>query len=96
MKSLHTENGNVIVWNIGYLPVRFKEHVFLSGEELPALIRFPGGLVLYEASSYLPARFKEKAAAFHRNNPELARKTMGINVRIQTLFDVLQMCVLPA
>ncbi len=96
LKSLHTENGNVIVWNIGYLPVRFKEHVFLSGEELPALIRFPGGLVLYEASSYLPARFKEKAAAFHRNNPELARKTMGVNVRIQTLFDVLQMCVLPA
>lgn len=95
LKSLHTENGNVIVWNIGYLPVRFKEHVFLSGEELPALTRFPGGLVMYEASSYLPVSFKEKAAAFHHNNPDLARKTMGINIRIQTLFDVLQMCVLP-
>ena len=46
LKSLHTETGNVTVWNIGYLPVRFKEHVFLSGEELPALTRFPGGLVL--------------------------------------------------
>lgn len=95
LKSLHTENGNVIVWNIGYLPVRFKEHVFLSGEELPALIRFPGALVLYEASSYLPAMFKEKAAVFHRNNPALDRKMMCVNVRIQTLFDVLQICVLP-
>lgn len=95
LKSLHTENGNVIVWNIGYLPVRSKEHVFLSGEELSALTRFPGGLVLYEASSYLPLKFKEKAAKLHHKNPDLARKTMGVNVKTQTLFDVLQMCVLP-
>lgn len=97
IKGLHTEGGdrNVILWNIGYLPVRYKEHVFLSGEELPALVQFPGGLVMYEASSYLPDRFKEKAAAFHHNDPKLARKTMGVNVRMQTLFDILQLCVLP-
>lgn len=95
LKSLHTETGNVTVWNIGYLPVRFKEHVFLSGEELPALTRFPGGLVLYESSSYLPQRLKNKASSFHKHNPELARKMMAVNVRFETLFDVLQMCVLP-
>lgn len=95
LKSLHTETGNVTVWNIGYLPVRFKEHVFLSGEELPAISRFPGGLVLYEASSYLPQILKSKASSFHKHNPELARKTMAVNVKFQTLFDILQMCVLP-
>ena len=95
IKSLRTEIGNVIIWNIGYLPVRYKEHVFLSGEELPALTRFPGGLILYEASSYLPEQFKGKAAKFHQHNPDLARKTMGVNVKLQTLFDVLQMCVIP-
>ena len=95
IKGLNTEVGNVILWNIGFLPVRYKEHVFLSGEELPALVQFPGGLVMYEASSYLPERFKEKAAAFHHNDPKLARKTMGVNVRMQTLFDILRLCVLP-
>lgn len=95
LKSLYTETGNVTVWNIGYLPIRFKEHVFLSGEELPALTRFPGGLVLYESSSYLSQRLKNKASSFHKHNPELARKTMAVNVRFETLFDVLQMCVLP-
>lgn len=95
IKALHTENDHVIVWNISYLPIRFKEFVLLSGEELPALTSFPVGLVLYEASSYLPGRFKDKAATFHRHNPNLARKTMGVNVRTSVLFDVLQMCVLP-
>ena len=95
IKSLHTENGNVILWNIGYLPVRYKEHVFLSGEELPALARFPGGLILYEASSYLPTQFKDNASKFHQHNPDLARKTMGVNVKFQTLFDVLRLCVIP-
>lgn len=95
LKSLHTETGNVIVWNLSYFPVCFKELVFLSGEELPAFTQFPGGLILYEASSYLPERFKAKAATIHQRDPDLARKTMGVNVRLQTLFDALQMCVLP-
>lgn len=95
LKALHTETGHVIVWNIGYFPVRLNEHVFLSGEELPALTQFPGGLVLYEASSYLPDQFKRKASAFHHQDPNLARKTMGVNVKMRTLFDVLQLCVLP-
>ena len=95
LKSLRTETGNVIVWNLSYFPVRFKELVFLSGEELPAFTQFPGGLLLYEASSYLPDRFKGKAATIHHGNQDLARKTMGVNVRLQTLFDALEMCVLP-
>ena len=95
LKALHTEIGHVIVWSIGYVPVRYKEHVFLSGEELPALTQFPGALVLYEASSYLPDAFKLKASSFHHRDPHLARKTMGVNVKLQTLFDVLQLCVLP-
>ena len=95
IKALNTENGNVILWNLCYLPRRFREYLFLSGEELLALTESPASLILYEASSYLPNRFKDKAAVFHKKNKSLERKTMGINVLIETLFDVLRMCVLP-
>ena len=95
LKSLSTESGNVIVWNLGYIPHRFREYVFVSGEDLLALMHAESSLIMYEASSYLPETFREKAAAFHKKNPDLARKTMGLNVRIQTLFNALQMCVLP-
>ena len=95
MKDLNTEIGNVIVWNIGLLPGKYSELVFLSGEELPALMYFPGGLVLYEASSYLPKGFQSSAASIHHGDVSLERKTMGINVRKQTLSAMLQMCILP-
>lgn len=95
LKELSTEVGKVIVWNICYFPVRFKEYVFVSGEELMALTQFPGGLLMYEASSYLPETFKEKAARFHHGDPNMERKTMGINVRIKRLFEALRLCVLP-
>lgn len=95
LKRIHTEVGNVIVWNIGYFPVRYKEFVFLSGEELQALSPLPGALILYEASSYLPERFKQKAIAFHHQDAELERKTMGVNVKMQTLSEVLKLCILP-
>ena len=95
LKRLQTEVGHVIIWNISYLPARYKELVFLSGEEISALSPFPDGLVLYEASSYLPDRFKKKAALFHRQDAELDRKTMGINMSLKTLCDALQLCVLP-
>lgn len=95
LKDLHTEIGNVIIWNIGLLPGRSSELVFLSGEELPSLMYFPGSLVLYEASSYLPKRFQTGAASIHHGDEALERKTMGINVRKQTLSAMLQMCILP-
>ena len=95
IKRLRTESGDVILWNIGILPFRYNEFVFISGEELPALMQFSGSLVLYEASSYLPTRFKEKAASIHGHDPHLARKTMGVNVRAKTLSEILQLCVLP-
>lgn len=95
LKDLNTEIGNVIVWNIGLLPGKYSELVFLSGEELPALMYFPGGLVLYEASSYLPKGFQSSAASIHHGDVSLERKTMGINVRKQTLSAMLQMCILP-
>lgn len=95
LKRLQTVVGNVIVWNLSYFASPFSELVFLSGEEMQALTAFPSSLVMYEASSYLPEQFKEKAAAFHHQDPLLARKTMGLNVTMKTLLDILQLCVLP-
>lgn len=95
LKELSTEIGHVMLWNIGLLPVKMSEFVFLSGEELPAIMYFPGGLILYEASSYLPQRFKEDAATIHHGDSTLDRKTMGINVSKNTLSRMLQMCILP-
>lgn len=94
IKALRTTN-NVIVWNFGILPGKHTELVFISGEEMPALMQFGGGLVLYEASSYLPKNFKEKAASIHRSDSTLERKTIGINVGLNTLSEVLQLCILP-
>ena len=94
IKSLQTAIGGVVVWNICYFPKKYNEFVFISGEELPALSSFPGGLVMYEASSYLPLeQFGDKAQIFHKGG--LPCKAMVVHAKMNTLFDALRLCVLP-
>lgn len=96
LKRLSTENGNLILWNIGISPFRSKEYVLLSGEELPILFHHgTDSTLLYEASSYLPPRFKEIAAPFHGGDPALERRTMAVNLAPDKLVRLLQLCILP-
>ncbi len=96
LKRLSTENGNLILWNIGISPFRSKEYVLLSGEELPILFHHgTDSTLLYEASSYLPMRFKGIAGPFHGGDPSLERRTMAVNLAPDKLVKLLQLCILP-
>lgn len=96
LKRLSTENGNLVLWNIGFSPYRSKEYVLLSGEDLPILFHHgTDSTLLYEASSYLPVRFKEAAATFHGGDASLERRTMAVNLDPEKLVKLLQLCILP-
>ena len=96
IKMLGTETGNVVLWNVGFSPYRSKEYALLSGEDLPILFHHgTDSSLLYEASSYVPEQFKERAAAVHGGDVSIQRRTMAVNLSVEKLIKLLQMCVLP-
>ena len=93
IKRLHTSDGNVLIWNFIIRPAKLSELILPSGDQLSA---FTGdGLELYESSSVVPEAMSQKLAMLLNIDPRLPRRSMGLNVSLETLSKILGKCIFP-